>query len=387
MKEEILRINRLVAEGKLSPEDGAELIEAFVAAEKAESAPPPPPPSSPKDPFKSMFENLERTVKGVDWKEIGGQVEQGAKRGFEAVKGSFEDLTKGKVNFGLFGNEEKREVRMPISVPAHKRLRIENPCGDVRIIGRAESGTILADAKVRGGTPDEARARAQEYTVIVEESDSLVTIRQPDVSGLAVDLTIRLPEAAAVEVRTEMGDVSVTEHPAAVRVNTRAGSVRVRGATGVVEVSADSGDVEVADVESPSVALDTKSGNLDLTRIRGNLNARTAAGDVTLKESSGKVVALESVSGDVNVDLTEPVVGSLNVRTVSGDVSIDIPDGGDCRVSLSSLRGAVESSLSLEDEAKTEGRTTGRLGAGSGTLDVSAVTGDVKLRMRSTATA
>ncbi len=382
MKEEILRINRLVAEGKLSPEDGAELIEAFVAADKADATPPPPPP--PKDPFKGMFDNLERTVKGVDWKEIGGQVEQGAKRGFDAIKGSFEDLTKGKVSFGLFGNEEKREVRMPIAVPAHKRLRVENPCGDVRIIGRAESGTILADARVRGGTPDEARSRAQEYTVIVEESDSLVTIRQPDVSGLSVDLTIRLPESAAVEIRTEMGDVSVMEHPAAVRVNTRAGSVRVRGASGVVEISADSGDVTVEDVESPSVALDTKSGNLDLSRVRGNLNARTAAGDITLKESFGKVVALESVSGDVSIDLTEPVVGSLNVRTVSGGVTIDVPDGGDCRVSLSSLRGEVASSLPLEDESKTEGRTTGRLGEGNGTLDVSAVTGDVKLRMRST---
>ena len=385
MKEEILRINRLVAEGKLSPEDGAELIEAFVAAGKAEGEPTPP-PAAPKDPLKGMFENLERTVKGVDWKEIGGQVESGAKKGFEAIRGSFEDLTKGKVSFGLFGNEEKREVRMPITVPTGKRLRVENPCGDVRIVGRTESGTILADAKIRGGTSEEAKARAQEYTVIVEESDTLVTVRQPDVSGLNVDLTIRLPEAAAVEIRTEMGDVSVLDHPAAVRVNTRAGSVRVRGATGMVEVSADSGDVTVEDVESPSVALDTKSGNLELKKIRGNLNARTAAGDITLKESSGKVIALESVSGDVSLDLMEPIVGSLSVRTVSGGVAVDVPDGGDCRVSLSSLRGSVESSLGLQEETKSEGRVTGRLGEGNGTLDVSAVTGGVKLRMRAAST-
>ncbi len=69
MKEEIQRISRLVAEGKLSPEDASELIEAFVAADKAEAqTSTPPPPGAPKDPFKGMFENLERTVKGVDWK-------------------------------------------------------------------------------------------------------------------------------------------------------------------------------------------------------------------------------------------------------------------------------------------------------------------------------
>ena len=383
MKSEIQRISRLVAEGKLSPEDGAELIEAFVAAERAESAPSSPPKAP--DPLKGMFENLERTVKGVDWKEIGEGVETGAKKGFERIKGSFEELTKGKVAFGLFGNEEKREIRLPLTVSADKRLRIENPCGDVKIVGRAESGSVLADARLRGGTSEEAKARAQEYTVIVEESDALVTLRQPDVPGLSVDLTVRLPEAVAVEIRTESGDVEVLDHPAAVRVNSRSGDVRVRGASGAVEISVDSGSLTVEDSDSPSVALDTKSGDLALTRVRGNVNARTASGDVALKETAGKVVALESVSGDVTIHLAEPVTGSLNVRTVSGTVSIETPDGGDCRVSLSSLRGEVSSSIPLEDEAKAEGRTTGRLGAGAGALDVSAVTGDVRLRLRAAA--
>lgn len=379
MKEEIQRISRLVAEGKLSPEDGAELIEAFVNADKAQAAPPPP-----KDPLKGMFENLEKTVKGVDWKGVTDQVEQGAKRGFEAIKGGFEDLAKGKVSFGLFNNEERREISLPLANMAGKRLRIENPCGDVKIVGRAEAGTVHADARIRGGTPEEAKARAQEYTVIVEESDSLVVIRQPDVPGLAVDLTVRLPEAASVEIRTEMGDVSVLDNPAGVRINSRSGDVKVRGAVGPVDVSADSGNVDAEDIESPSVTLETKSGDLGLLRVRGNVNARTASGGIELRESAGKVVSLESVSGDVQIDLTEPVTGSLNVRTVSGNVSIDVPDGGDCRVSLSSLRGEVVSSIVLEDEAVSEGRRTGKLGSGSGTLDVSAVTGDVELRMRST---
>ena len=316
---------------------------------------------------------------------MAGGLEQGAKKGFEAIKGSFEDLTKGKVGFGLFGSEEKREVSLPLSVPAGKRLRIENPCGNVKIVGQAESGTLLAEARIRGGTPEETKARAQEYTAIVEESDSMVVIRQPDVAGLSVDLTIRLPEAASLEIRTESGNVEVLDHPASVRVNSRSGNVLVRGATGVVEVSADSGNVTVQDIESPSIAIDAKSGNLSLTKVRGNVNARAAAGDIDLRESAGKVVALESVSGDIRVDLVEPVTGSVNVRAVSGNVTVEVPDGGDCRVSLSSLRGDVASSLELEDETKAEGRRSGRLGAGSGTLDVSAVTGDVRLKMRATA--
>lgn len=396
MREEIQRISQLVAEGKLSAEDGAELIEAFVKSDRearqAKEPEPPresssiPPPPPPKDPFRTIFESVEKNVKQIDWKEIGGTFEQGAKRGIDVIRGTIDDLSKGKfVGVSIMGNQENREISLPLSIPEGKRLRIDNPCGDVTVIGRAEASTLLADATFRAGSVEEARARAHDYTVIVEESDSVVLIRQPDVSGLRVDLTIRLATGVPVEVRTEMGDVEILENPSSAKASTRSGNVKVLGAEGLVDASADSGDIEIDRVESPGVTLETKSGDLTLRKVRGNVNARTAAGDIDLVESYGKVVALESVSGDVSVDLLEPVTGSLSVRTVNGNVIVDLPDGNDCRVSLSSLRGDVSSKLSLQDEAKSEGRTTGRIGDGTGTIDVSAVTGDVELRLRSTA--
>ena len=77
MKEEVTRINRLVAEGRLSPEDAADLIDAFYASEKtvsesaeAKSETPPPPPNgtaSVRDSFKGLFESLEKMTKeGVE---------------------------------------------------------------------------------------------------------------------------------------------------------------------------------------------------------------------------------------------------------------------------------------------------------------------------------
>ena len=378
MKDEISRITQLIAEGKLTPEDGAELIEAFVAADQADARSSPP----PKDSMKEVFENIEDTVNGFDWKGMSEGVEANVKKGFEAIRGSFEDLTKGKIPFGFVGKEERREVRMPLEVAAHKRLRIENPCGSVRVLGRAESGTLLAEARVRGGTPEEAKRRAQEYAPIVDEGESLVVLRQPDVPGLAVDLVVRLVEGVALDVRTEAGDVTVLDHPAGVRIVTRAGSVRATGARGPVEITVDSGEIRLEDVESPSVALESKSGALALTRVRGNVNARTASGAVSIRDGAGGVLSLENVSGAVEVALAEPVRGNVNVRTVSGSVTLDIPEESDCRVSLSSLRGEVDSFLPLEELSEAEGRITGRLGDGTGQIDVSAVTGNVRLRTR-----
>jgi len=77
MKEEVQRISKLVAEGKLSPEDAADLIDAFyenehTSAERDESREtPPPPPGSAEgagghgkgDPLKGFMDTVERMTR------------------------------------------------------------------------------------------------------------------------------------------------------------------------------------------------------------------------------------------------------------------------------------------------------------------------------------
>ena len=91
---------------------------------------------------------------------------------------------------------------------------------------------------------------------------------------------------------------------------------------------------------------------------------------------------MEATYGNVTVDLDEPLNGTLNVRTVNGDATVSVPDGCDCRVKLSTIRGEVHCGFDLIDEAREESRVTGALGTGNGTLDVSAVTGNVSLDLR-----
>src|SRR5256885_2382204 len=104
MKEEVARIMRLVQEGKLSPEDAAELIDAFTTSERnderteeevyvgtsgSQTAPPPPPPPAHegehKDPFKSfvdMMDNLQKEVtQNVNWHDVAQQIRRGAQKG------------------------------------------------------------------------------------------------------------------------------------------------------------------------------------------------------------------------------------------------------------------------------------------------------------------
>jgi DUF4097 and DUF4098 domain-containing protein YvlB len=393
MKEEVKRIIRMVEEGKISAEDAAELIEAFAGstqepvadAAQASAEPDTKTEGEKKDFFKAVFDTVEKIGKdaseSVNWKEIAEQARSSAGKGFEALKEVGEKISKGKFEFNIFGSHETRKVDLPLSLGIGKTLRIENPCGNVRIVGGFDEGHVTAEAKIRGSSVEDARDKANGYTLVIEESDELVLIKQPDMSGLSVDLNVQIPAKRFVEVRSASGDVSILDTQSGARVNNKSGDIHLRQLNGTVEISAYSGDLNIEDTKSASLTIENKSGNVKMTRIEGNINARTASGNVKISQASGKTISVEAVSGDVDIDLDSPVTGSLNVRTVSGDSLVSIVDGSDCRVSLSTLRGEVASAIKLEDEAKGDQRITGRLGEGKGSLDISAVTGNVSLEM------
>lgn len=404
MKDEVRRICKLVAEGRLSPEDASDLIDAFYAGqsesedetENAHAHETPPShaseadsASAQKDPFKAFLDSIERLTKegidSVNWGEVSEQAKSFGKKGLDAVRAGLDELSKGKVNLNWLRSHESKEVTMPLSVPAGKTLRIENMTGSIKVVGGFDSGTIVASAKIRGATPEDARAKADSYTLLIEESEGAVVLRQPDMSGLSVDLEIQMAGSGAVEIRGESGDVQVLDTKGSCKVSNRSGTIHVRGLNGGIELTTESGDVSIEDCTSQMVVAGNKSGNIKVRNTIGNLNLRTQSGDVSIRTSSGKVIAIDTVAGNVDLDSEVAVTGSINVRTVNGNTLLAVGDGCDCRVSLSTLRGTVKSSLELADARSTEQRITGRLGNGNGSIDVSAVMGNITFEVRDAA--
>lgn len=400
MKEEVTRILKMVQEGKISPEDAAELIDAFQGNGEADEPTPPPvdsqsegtdavPPKVEGDKgdffkgFVDFMNNLDKEVReSVDWKEVANQARQGAQKGLDAVKRAAEEVKAGGLHFPLFGVTETRDLTLPLTADGSKTIKIENPCGSIKVTCGHETSTVAARARVRGTSSEDAKTKAEEYTLIIEESDHAVVIRQPKIAALAVDLVLQLGTGTELDIRTDAGDVSVADTGRGVRIYSQSGNVHLRGLNGAIEVSVESGNLTIEDAITPMASLENKSGNLTLTKIEGNVNARAASGDVVAKGLNGKTLSVESVSGNVDVEFDVPVSGAVNIRTVNGDTTLLLPDGNDCRVSLSTLRGDVECGITLEDESRSEQRITGRLGEGTGTLDVSGINGDIALRPR-----
>ena len=397
MKEEITRIMKLVQEGKLSPEDAAELIEAFGGASGESSDEPASESKSEatdqesekevEGPFIKLIAGIEKIGKEVsismDWKDIADQVRSGVNKGAEAIKVAMDDAAKGRGPFSsVFGHNAKRHYDLPLDVPSGKILRLEGISGNVFIEGGHDVGSVSIDATFRAYNEEEAQKAADRYLPLLEENDQSVTLRHGETENLTADVVIRTKKGVPVEAKITSGEVKVYKTGGSVRVTSVSGDVEVRDVEGTVEVSVVSGDVRIEDAAASIMTVESKSGDINLARVSGSLNVRTSSGDVRAQNCGARTFSVEAASGDVTLDINQPVEGAINVRTVSGDIKIDVPDGSDARVMLATLRGAVSTSIDLQDETLEKLTITGRLGEGPGSIDASAVNGDVHLGLR-----
>lgn len=173
----------------------------------------------------------------------------------------------------------------------------------------------------------------------------------------------------------------------AVEVGVVGAAAFVSGIQGTTAVRGVSGDTTLVGL-SGAVRADTVSGNLEAQSVTGDLRYNSVSGDLTVIEGAGTSVRAESVSGDMVIDL-DPAGKPTDIRltTVSGEVAIRLPHPADARVEANTASGAVSNAF---DDLRVSGqwgakKITGRLGAGTGTLKATTVSGSIALLRRPSA--
>lgn len=142
-------------------------------------------------------------------------------------------------------------------------------------------------------------------------------------------------------------------------------------------------DLEVRLPSSVEIDASSVSGNVDVVGAQGNVKAGSVSGDVRLERLRAASVEVRSVSGQIEASI-ESLAGSgpLSFKTVSGDVKLELPRGLDADLSMSSVSGQLDSDFQLTLGGRTSRRRIeARIGRGGRDLDVTTVSGDVRLRM------
>ena len=243
-----------------------------------------------------------------------------------------------------------------ISAGRTPKILIESIGGDLSLVGWEGEDILLK------GDDDELRFSQDGEQVNVSSDD---------------DLSLRVPKAASVFIKSIGGDASI------------------RGVQGVVELKEIHGDLSVRDVNS--IAIDTIHADFSLRGAKGNLTVKSAHSDVSIRDVDGNVtlesvaddLALRDVRGSISANVAEDVVLYLNPQagntytiTSGDDILLVMPPKANATLVLNGDEIDVEwKGVEKDDDATSR---TVVLGDGAAKVTLSAG-GDIRVTNQSDA--
>ncbi|MEU1314132.1 DUF4097 family beta strand repeat-containing protein [Streptomyces tibetensis] len=244
------------------------------------------------------------------------------------------------------------------------RVRLVN--GTVNVVGTDEGSARLEISEIEG-PPLEVTQQDGVLTVAYEDLPWKGFLKWLDRKGWRRSAVVSL--AVPVGTRVEVGVVG-----AAAVISGIQGPSVVKGVTGETTLVGLSGPVRA----------DTVSGSLEAQGVTGELRFNSVSGDLTVIEGSGPSVRAESVSGSMIVDLDPNGPTDVRLTSVSGEIAIRLPYPADAEVEANTASGSLSNAF---EGLRVHGqwgahKITGRLGAGTGKLRATTVSGSIALLRR-----
>ena len=229
-------------------------------------------------------------------------------------------------------------------IPAGSRISIRVGRGDITLRASDDQNlNVTAKKNVRTWNESEADKIAKPVKVVVIKNGDGYEIH-PDGYDLSdarvsIDLEIEVPKKSPVIIKTDKGDISISDQMADVAVTVQNGDVEIRNTTGDVDVETRKGDVKVSDT-SGNVKVNGKGGEVEVINAGGSFTLEgdfygpvradkivkgirliTGKTDLTLSALAGHMEA-----GSGNLDIVD-APGNLSVRTRDTEVSLENPGG------------------------------------------------------------
>ncbi|MDQ6831101.1 MAG: DUF4097 domain-containing protein [Gemmatimonadota bacterium] len=142
-------------------------------------------------------------------------------------------------------------------------------------------------------------------------------------------------------------------------------------------------DLEVRIPAGMRVSAGSVSGNVHVTGAEGDLRVHSVSGDVQVESSRATSFVASSVSGDVSVKATSLTgSGRLSAKSVSGNITLELPKDFAADVRMTTVSGDLQSDFPMTLEGRQTRRgLEGKIGSGGRDLQLSTVSGNVRIRI------
>ncbi len=178
-------------------------------------------------------------------------------------------------------------------------------------------------------------------------------------------ISVAVPYATPADLTVVSGPVVVSSVRADLAVECTSGRVVLLGVAGRITATVVSGPIE-----SLGCA--------------GDLRLETVSGEITVADLAATRLHAKTISGALTADLDNPPYDTdLALETVSGEITVRVREDSDLAVQLAAVSGRVSSDFpALGQPGRWQRALQGRLGAGTGRLSATAVSGRVTLLRR-----
>ena len=335
----------------------------------------------------------------------------------------------------VFGDRREYEQEIDQPFPAGTTLNIDNPHGDVTIVGKSGDNKIhiVVNKQVYSWDASDLSNRADKISPRVNLYGGSMNISVPALDAAQADLAITLPDSAQTTVNANHGDVNVSDmhapvnvtsnhgdveldriiSPVTIHISNNGSSVSTHAVQGDVILRGHADDLNITEV-SGAVSLEGEFwGNTHLEHLDGTVNFRTGRTQFSLGKLAGMVdispdeeltgsqivgpielrtrsrnISFERISGNVDIinsngtiDLTNSApLGNVSVDNKQGAVSITVPEHTGIVVDAETTGGEVRNDLSLTPVTADDRSTLrGTVGNGAAHLIVHTTHADITI--------
>jgi len=196
------------------------------------------------------------------------------------------------------------------------------------------------------------------------------------------DLIVKVPVGSTLSVNTVSADLIAQGVRGLQRLQSVSGDVRTEASGEDIECRTVSGDVEITGSGKQGlVSITTVSGDVRANRVAGEVNGSTVSGDFTLGMGETTRSRLRSTSGDLAVTGQLAPDARVDIESISGDVRLDLAGPVAAEFEVSSFNGEIRNCFGPKPVRTSEyapGREWRyREGAGTGRVRIKTLNGDV----------
>ncbi len=260
------------------------------------------------------------------------------------------------------------------------------------------NGTIKADADYSNVTvahlTGDANIRCISGTVTIEQSAknvnldanySQISVKNTggSVSIKSQSATIAVSQANNVSINAWYSTIaveSVTGTGSAVELITQSGETKLTNISRTVNIEDSYSTTRVNNIQG-KISLDGNTSNLQGRKVTGDLSVTNQYGTVDIEELTASSIEIKNKSNTVQLELLNRPT-TVEIENEYGAVILSMPEfTGDVR--LKAKYGSISTNLPVNVEEMGGGAIAiGKIGSGTGTMNVSTVSGNIEIRQK-----